>query len=254
MFAQERHNEIRSLIRARRRMSFEDLQKAIKVSPATLRRDLVAVEKSGDIIRVHGGVLDSSYARAETSFGERLQRYCPAKRAIAAAVAEIIPSGVTVFVDAGSTCLEAGKILLGRKDVRIITHSVPLVEAGVHGSAEVICIGGALRKVSGALTGASGLAALELLRTEWALVGASGLHPAEGCSTTELSEAEMKKMALARADRRVLLADQSKWKCCSTVKFADWSDFDFWVTDHVPPPAELRNQKMKIVSAEKAKK
>jgi DeoR/GlpR family transcriptional regulator of sugar metabolism len=249
MFAQERHNEIKKLVRKHRRLNFEELLKLIDVSPATLRRDLTEIEKTGELIRVHGGVLDPSYARSELSFDERMLRGGTAKKAIAAAVTDLIPMGAQVFVDAGSTCLEAGKALLSRKDIRIITHSVALIEASLHGAAEVLCIGGSVRKVSGAMTGAAALGVLDLLRADYALIGTSGLDAKEGCLTTELSEAEIKKSVLTRATNKVLLADGSKWGHASTVRFAAWSDFNLWITDKAPPRTEtkvLRDAGVKI--------
>lgn len=239
MFAQERLNNIRKIVQKRRRLGFAELQAMIRVSPATLRRDLTNLEKSGDILRVHGGVLDPSYARAESSFDERLQRCSEAKKAIAAGVSTLIPNGASVFVDAGSTCLEAGKLLLGRKDVRLITHSVALAAQSLHAPAELLCIGGHLRKVSGALIGASALGALDALHADIALVGASGLAE-EGCFTTELSEAEMKTAILDRASRRILLADISKWRQPSTVRFATWRNFTDWVVDAPLPSGDRR--------------
>ena len=190
---------------------------------------------------MHGGVLDPGYVRSEISFDERVQRHGSAKKAIALAAAALIPEGATVFIDAGSTCLEAGKALLGRKDVRIITHSVPLIEAGRRGEAEILCVGGTLRKVSGAMTGAGALGALDRLRATWALVGASGLDPLEGCLTTELSEAEIKKSFLDRAARKVLLADFSKWGQTSTIRFAAWADLSDWITEKAPPDKESKH-------------
>ena len=148
--------------------------------------------------------------------------------------AELVPPGATVLVDAGTTCLEAGKILLARSDVRLMTHSVALVQAAIQGNAPVICLGGELRKVSGALTGAAALAALELIHADIALVGASGLDLDKGCSTTELSEAEMKRTLIARAGLKILLADLAKWQNPSTIQFARWTDFNDWVTDKLP--------------------
>src|SRR5882757_6472670 len=160
MFAQERSNIIKKIVRKHRRMTFAELQQLVKVSPATLRRDLAELELAGDVIRVHGGVLDPCYVRTEVSFDERVVLNSSAKRAIAAAAALLVPSGATVLVDAGTTCLELGKILLGRKDVKLITNSVALMTAAFQGEAAVLCIGGELRKVSGALIGGAALSAL----------------------------------------------------------------------------------------------
>jgi len=249
MFAPERHRAIKDLVRKHRRMTFVELQRLLKVSPATLRRDLTELEQAREIIRVHGGVLDPGYARSEISFDERLLHNREAKKAIAVKAVSLVPSGASVFVDAGSTCIEVGKALLGRKDVRLITHSLALLEAAFHEETPILCIGGELRKVSGAFTGGAALGALDKLHADIAFIGASGLDPERGCTTTELSEAEVKSAMLARASRRILLADHTKWKNSSTVRFAAWNQFNDWVTDQAPPASEtkqLRAVRLKI--------
>lgn len=230
MFAQERHNAIRKIVREHRRLNFTQLQEMVKVSPATLRRDLTDLEKSGDILRVHGGVLDPAYVRSEISFDERVLRNPSGKKNIAALAVSLIPSGTSVFVDAGSTCLEAGKMLLSRKDITIITHSVTLLALSLQGEAEVLCLGGAVRRVSGAMIGAGALGMLSQIKADFAFIGASGAS-LEGCFTTEVTEAELKQAILARSKRSILLADISKWDNESTIRFASWEGFDDWVTD-----------------------
>jgi DeoR family fructose operon transcriptional repressor len=246
MFAQERQQLICKIVQSRRRMTFSELEDLTKVSPATLRRDLSMLEKAREIIRVHGGVLDPSFARGEASFDERMVQYAAAKKAIAAKAALLVPPDASVLVDAGSTCLEVGKALLERKDIRIITHSVALLQMAFRGEASVVCLGGELRKVSGALTGAGALGALASLHADVAFIGASGLDRREGCSTTELSEAEMKKALLIRCRRRILLADHTKWQNPSTIRFAAWREFTDWVTDQSPGARTARSLGVKI--------
>ena len=236
MFAKERHNSIRKIVREKQRLSFAELQQLFQVSPATLRRDLSELERAGDLIRVHGGVLDPLYARAEVSFDERQQRQSAEKKSIAAKANDLIPAGSSVFVDAGSTCLEAGKLLMRRADIRLITHSVALVAACANAEASIICIGGELRKVSGALVGGTTINAFANLQFDFALIGATGLN-SEGCWTTELTETEIKKNIIARANRRIVLADQSKWQAPGTVLFSTWDDINDWVVDRLPTDA-----------------
>ena len=233
MFAQERHNSIRKIVREKQRLSFAELQNLFRVSPATLRRDLSELERAGDLIRVHGGVLDPLYARTEISFDERQQRLNAEKKFIAAKANELIPAGSSVFVDAGSTCLEAGKLLMRRADIRLITHSVALVAACSHAEASVICIGGELRKVSGALVGGTAINTFANLQFDFALIGATGLN-SEGCWTTEFTETEIKKNIITRAKRRLVLADHTKWQAPGTVLFSRWDDINDWVVDKLP--------------------
>jgi hypothetical protein len=49
------------------------------------------------------------------------------------------------------------------------------------------------------------------VRADFAFIGASGLEAEEGCSNTQLFEAEMTRAILARATRKILLADGTKW-------------------------------------------
>ena len=230
MFARERHISIRKIVREKQRLSFAELQQLFRVSPATLRRDLSELEQSGDLIRVHGGVLDPLYARTEISFDERQQRHNAEKKSIATKANELISAGSSVFVDAGSTCLEAGKLLMRRADIRLITHSVALLAACSHAEASIICIGGELRKVSGALVGGTAINAFANLQFDFALIGATSLN-AEGCWTTEFTESEIKKNIISRSKRRIVLADQSKWRAPGTVLFSAWENINDWVVD-----------------------
>ena len=238
MFAQERHNSIRKIVREKQRLNFAELQNLVRVSPATLRRDLSELERAGDLIRVHGGVLDPLYARTEISFDERQQRLNAEKKFIAAKANELIPAGSSVFVDAGSTCLEAGKLLMRRADIRLITHSVALVAACSHAEASVICIGGELRKVSGALVGGTAINTFANLQFDFALIGATGLN-SEGCWTTEFTETEIKKNIITRAKRRLVLADHTKWQAPGTVLFSRWDDINDWLIDKLPVDSQI---------------
>lgn len=236
MFSQERRHAILTLVQERRRLEFTELEALVPASPATIRRDLDALARAGAIIRTHGGVLDPASVRAEASFEERAVRHQAAKKLIGARAADLVPSGANVFVDAGSTCLEAGRHLAARGDVRLVTHSAALVATALHGKSRLVCIGGELREASGAFVGGETLGAMRELHVQIAFIGASGLHAEEGASTTELPEAGMKQMIIARAARVVLLADRSKWQRPSTVRFALWRDFNDWVTDEPPGP------------------
>jgi DeoR/GlpR family transcriptional regulator of sugar metabolism len=81
----------------RRRMTFAELQAVIPASPATIRRDLGELEKSGELIRVHGGVMDTRDVRSEITFDERMLRNVPAKGRFAALAATLIPPGASVW-------------------------------------------------------------------------------------------------------------------------------------------------------------
>ena len=127
MIAQERHREILSLLRKHRRLDVQALTEKLGISTATLRRDLSHLDRTDQVLRVHGGVMLPGAVTGEASLRQKSASAFKAKRSIAQAVVETIPPGATVFIDGGATCLEAGLLLRLRADLKIITNSLPLI-------------------------------------------------------------------------------------------------------------------------------
>jgi len=182
-----------------------------------------------------------NYLQGEPSFDQKTVQGMELKRKIAQAAAAMVPDHATVFVDSGTTCLEAGRLLGERATLTLITNSIPLAHQLARAKARVLCLGGELRGISSALVGSFALSWLDSLRADWALIGASGLHLTEGVSTTELNEAAIKRQFLARATKKVLLADSLKWSKPAAIRFAEWNQFDDWITNRGVPEASIRN-------------
>ena len=154
----------------------------------TLRRDLTALAHAGELVRVHGGILDPTHLRDEISLDKRSVSRRTAKKAIGRLASALVKAGDCVLEDAGSTRLQSALNLIDREDVTLVTNSLPLIEAGRHGRCRLICLGGELRRVSGALTGVASLGMLDRLQGDVAFVAGSGLAASSGASTTELSK------------------------------------------------------------------
>ena len=248
MFAHERHREILNLMRKQRRMDVQTLAKELGISLATLRRDLSHLDRTDQVLRVHGGVMIPDIKPGEASLRQKAASAGKAKRRIAERVADQIPNGATVFIDSGTTCLEAGILLRQRADLTIITNSLPLIAGYERFEAKLIVLGGECRTVSGALVGALAIDALFQLRADIALIGASGLHATDGASTTELLETSIKREWIHRAKHAFLLADASKWQQTASIRFADWNEFTGFFTNKDPPIA-FKNKRLKTTIA-----
>lgn len=246
MFAQERRNAILSLVQKHKSIDVDSLRKILAISSATLRRDLAYLDRTDNIVRVHGGVLHPSAVTGEPSFPQKASLSVKAKQKIAERVAATIPEGATVYIDSGTTCLEAGRLLRSRADLTIITNSLPLIAGHEQFRAKLLVLGGERRGVSGALVGDLALASTGRLRADVSLIGASGLHPLDGAGTTELLETAIKRDWISRGTRRCLLADASKWHQNTAVCFAKWSEFNEFYTDSAPPSA-FRKGKLKVI-------
>jgi DeoR family transcriptional regulator, fructose operon transcriptional repressor len=229
MFTEERHQALLELLEKKQRLTGGQLLAALRVSPATLRRDLADLEADRRLVRFHGGAAHPSYLRSEPTFEQKSRSAVAAKRAMAEMAAKLVPLQQTVFLDAGTSCLEVGRALLGRSDLTLIVNSIPFLEIARDAAARVICIGGEVRGVTSALVGGLALAWVDQLTADWAFIGASGLS-ADGPSTTELSETALKQALLRRSKYRVLVADSEKWEHPAPVRFAKWSEINFWIT------------------------
>ncbi len=204
----------------------------MRVSRSTLRRDLLELEERGHIVRVHGGVVHRDFLNGEPTFDRRGKQAVEAKRAIGAKAAERIGENTSVYVDAGTTCIEVGRHAMPRADIKLFTHSLRLASdaASANAAASVVLVGGEVRNLSHALVGGLSLEWLKQLRFDIAFIAASGVD-AEGLSTTELSEAAVKQAIIERSKQVVLVADSTKWDRPAAVRFADWKRINTWVVD-----------------------
>lgn len=233
-----------------------EVEATFGASPATTRRDLKVLEDHGLAVRVYGGILHPSAALGEATFEARDAESQGEKEAIARAAAAMVPANATVYVDGGTTCLDAGRLLMSRRDIRIYTNSVPLAALATQGGPRVIAIGGEVKAVSRALVGDVALEWIGNLRFDMALMGASGACARDGASATALDEAAVKRRVMARTRHAVLLLDASKWDVPREVRFAPWGEFRTVVSDPRLPRAAraaIRRAGPRLVVATNAK-
>ena len=242
----DRRQRILELVREDESIAVQTLVDTLGASPATVRRDLVELEKEGRVVRTHGGVLHPRKLSAEPSFSVKQQRVPAHKRCIGRAAASSIPKGASVFIDAGTTCLEAGLALLERNENTLFTNSLPLLYHGCSQPGRVIALGGEVRSISRALVGGMALEWLRHLRFDYAVIGASSLDAEAGVFTTEMSEAEVKSQALLHAETALLAADSEKLTLNAPVNFALWQAFDYWITDKEVPTDLLRKLRKQL--------
>jgi DeoR family fructose operon transcriptional repressor len=243
MSSHSRQKKIMDLVQCNESLTVDELVECLKVSPATVRRDLVWLEEEGKVIRLHGAVMDRRSVQSEPSFFAKRSRVPEEKRRIGQLAAEQVPPGAVVFVDAGTTCLEAGIALMARGSHTIYTNSLPLMSHGGNSDSQIIAIGGEVRELTGALIGSMALDWIRHLRFDYAIVGASALDAEHGVMTTELNEAGIKRAIVDSSTISVLAADSAKLDDQATVQFAQWENFQFWVTDKIASHSKIRSFK-----------
>lgn len=207
--AHERRSRIVDIVNARRAARLEDLSLATGVSVATVRRDVDELAAQGLLRRVHGGAVAAD-GRGEPQFHAKAAEAIAEKERIAARAVGLLAPDDTVYLDSGSTVLEAARLLRGWDRLTVVTNSLPVAnELGGHGP-RLILVGGEFRATSLAFVGPLSRHLLETLHVAKALIGTYALSLAGGLSTTDGAEAFTKALAAARATEVIVLADSRK--------------------------------------------
>ena len=105
MLQNERKQYILELINRDRIVRAADLVERLGVSMETIRRDLEELEKAGNLRRVYGGAVLGTIYSPEPSYYNREVTHAAQKRAIAAAVYNLIEDEDTLFLDGGTTLM-----------------------------------------------------------------------------------------------------------------------------------------------------
>src|SRR4051812_8801062 len=99
---QARRDRLAQLIQSQGYLPLAEVCERLRISPATARRDLAALEGARTITRTYGGAL-IEYDQRFASFRERQLTNRERKARIARAALALIKPGSTCFLDAGTT-------------------------------------------------------------------------------------------------------------------------------------------------------
>jgi DeoR family fructose operon transcriptional repressor len=229
--APQRWETLRALIRERGVLRLEDLCRALKVSAATVRRDLDQLERNGAIRRVHGGAVSVESRLEEPLFADKTSLAAREKRRIAEAALAFVEPGDTVYLDGGSTVVELARLLRERTNLTVVTNSMQAAQELAGRGPRLIVIGGELRRRSQALVGPLTRLLLQELHLDKAFLGTIGFALPEGLTTTDPGEAFTKQLVLSRARQVILLADSSKAGKVSFASAGGWDRVHALITD-----------------------
>ncbi|MBT54845.1 MAG: DeoR family transcriptional regulator [Mameliella sp.] len=209
MWAQERHQRILSMLAASRQVSANDLAEMLSVSRETVRRDLLDLEKTGQVNRVHGGAVLPE-PRTEEPFRQRMTVQLRAKSEIARKAAGLIQPGQTILVDAGTTTAIFARELAKLSGVSVITNSLDVATTLQGAGKEVLLLGGRLLADVPAAVGELTLSEIRRFSVDLCFSAPVAVHPVKGAFFYDLQEAEIAIAMASQSSRSIILADQSK--------------------------------------------
>jgi DeoR/GlpR family transcriptional regulator of sugar metabolism len=225
-----RQERILSRLRAlQKELSVDELARLYGVSDLTIRRDLDQLERDGMVIRTHGGCLLKT--SVESSYHRRAALNFELKEAIGREAVREIESARTLLVNDGSTTFHMAVHLRGNRGLSVYTNSIAMMRELIRfPEIELYVLGGRFDRRNFLLGGSLTELLLESLSFDAVFLGADAIDAQGGCLVPTPAEARLTRSMLKRGKRKILLADHTKCRANSYVRFASLSDFDLWIT------------------------
>ncbi len=229
-----RQARIMEVLRRDQLLAVTQLAEALDVSGETIRRDLRLLSAKGLVEKSHGNVRWRDRSE-EQPLQRRMLDNMAAKQAIAAAIANEISDGESVFLDTGSTNTYVAQALKGRRHLTVLTNSASIAQTLSAGQGnKVYLAGGELRADDGAAFGPAAIVFLQQFMVKTAIISASGLDVNLGVMDDYLCEAEVSRSLIGHAERLIVGADHSKFGRRCLVAAVGFDAVDLLITDQQP--------------------
>ncbi|EMA8094696.1 DeoR/GlpR family DNA-binding transcription regulator [Enterobacter hormaechei] len=229
-----RQKYVLDIITEQGQASITELAERLQVSADTIRRDLTDLEKQGLAQKNHGGAIALNLSTmTRVSRNSLLPEI---KQRLGKQVAQCVPAGSTLFLDAGSTLLAVASFLQG--PLTIITPSLDIAQqVSDREDIDLILLGGKWDQKQRLFAGSATLSLLSRYRADIAILGACAIHAELGLSASQEADAEVKSAMLAASQAHWVVADHLKLNQCEPYLVSGLSEIHQLFLDR--PWAEL---------------
>ena len=209
-------------------IKISQLSSKLGVSITTVRKDVQSLIEQGVIFKLKGHI----YPKYHPLIIERQLFEQDKKIRIAEAAASHVKSNDIIMLSAGTTVAAIPRFLIGRQNVKIITHStLVLPNLRVANNIELTLLGGEFRGSSELTGGQSTMQQLSQYYAKYSFIGSDGFSLNYG-NTSHLEEAcSIAKMMFNQSEKRILCTDSSKYNLKGFIKVAPLDTFDMIITD-----------------------
>jgi DeoR family transcriptional regulator of aga operon len=219
-------------------VSVDGLVATLGASPASVRRDLAALEHRGLVRRTYGGaellepMLYEPF-RYDSSFLRREQHKAVEKRRIGLAAAELIKENDTVGFTAGTTTTQAARAIRHRQKINVITNAVNIAMELCNCTGLKTYVTGGFVQWAGAfsLVGQLATKSLQDVFMDKVFIAVRGIDGGRGATLNEPDEAITFRTMVHQAKQTIVLADSTKLGVVDPALVCPLSDIDLLITD-----------------------
>ncbi len=227
-----RRRRLAEMLQRHRYLGIADLCKEFGISEATVRRDLVYLEKSSLITRTYGGAL-ADYNLRFPSFRSRRSSGTSGKRAIAQMAYELLRPESVVYLDAGTTIFALAEAIRVApvRPLTCVTSNLPAADllAEVEG-VDVHLLGGQVLLRQSVLLGDDACRSASFWKFDLALLGAEGMTR-EGVWNSSPAVVALQKAVIAQSRATAVMLDRSKLGHPASTFLGGWDSISVLLTD-----------------------
>ena len=225
MLALERHKQILKLLEERKNMTVLEICDEIYASPATVRRDLIALEKEGVLRRSYGGAsLNESYTD-QIPLSLRSTKNIKAKKKICSKAVSFIKPGYTIFIDNSSTTYFLVPFLKDIPDLTVVTNNPVICTVLAEYKVRCFCTGGELLSGSIALVGSEAERFISGIKADACFISSCG-YTDNYCCDVSKRERDLKIKMIKNSNKSYYLCDTSKKGKEFPFIISEFSDID----------------------------
>jgi DeoR/GlpR family transcriptional regulator of sugar metabolism len=236
---EERRQRIVEALGTRGLVRVDDLVALLDVSAETVRRDLIELERRGELSRVYGGATRNG-DDAERPLPRRDVANPDCKRAIAMLAATLVRPHQTVIFDVGTTVLELARALPLELAAQALTNSAYTAqELARRPNVQIHLAGGEVRADDLACSGPETEEFFGGFFADVAFLCAGGVHAQAGLTDFYPREIAVRRHMLQRSTERYVLADSSKLGRVALRRVCDLTAVTAVITDAEAPREAL---------------
>lgn len=232
MFVNERQKVILERLKSNKTVTVSELAALFDVSIETVRRDIISLEKTGLIKRIHGGATISKNLTILPTLGERIGPNCEMKRRAAIAACELIREGDAISIESGSTAMALVEVLKDNfKELTILSNSSDILNELERGTNfRLICTGGVYHRGERAFYGSAAEDTILRTNVKYAFLFPASVT-ADGVSISIYDLLGVDRAFMKNAQKTIFVFDSTKTLSNAVYKLSEVSADHIYVTD-----------------------
>ena len=234
MKTNEREQKILEILRDRKFASVRFLAANLYTSPSSIRRSLTRMQSKGLVRRNYGGVILCDNDKKAALPDVRMEQHKDQKKAIAAKAADLLLPGMTVFLDASTTCAYMVEHIAKIPDITVFTNDLRTAAELAQLSVDTYCIGGHCLSNTASAVGGYAEAMIRDISADIFFFSSQALSSDGMISDPSAEETAIRKAMLANSKKRVFLCDSSKFGKTSIHRLCSLDDIEECFFDKDP--------------------